>query len=575
MCTRLRCRAGTKSCRVSILLITALTCFGQQPPPTSASQSAPEVSASAATPVFKSSTNLVQVPVVVRDASGHAVGALRAEDFQLSDGGKPQVISRFSVEKFETSEITRAQARNPDSKGTDTTASGTEAVVPAMSTTALPDRFVALLIDDENLEARDFIAGRNAALHFVGTFPANERVAVFTASGKITLDFTNDRDQLRKTLMSVNSLGRKKFYDSVVDSHGSPCPLSPYIADMVAFGGKMMTGCLDDPLVAGQASDLLAKYGDPDDLAYFRALNSLIARMSAMPGQRAILLASPGIYVPKRFQRQLTAVLADAIREKVLVSGIDPRGVLGSGVMVAGGSERPAGSKLDQIAEEQERLAFMDDVTSGTGGIYYHGNNGLEEGLQRADAVPEYIYLLAFSPTDIKFDGKQHQLKVTLKNPRGYTLQARSSYFADGYTEDPADEVKQQIQDAFFSNQDMNGLPVRLQTQFFKDGDNATLTVNARVDATRLPFRKADGRNNDNLTLVVGLFDQNGNSVSAFQKTIEMHLKDETLSAWLRSGIANSTDFSVKPGKYLVRLVVQDSEGHSMAAQSTGVEIPW
>jgi len=154
-------------------------------------------------------------------------------------------------------------------------------------------------------------------------------------------------------------------------------------------------------------------------------------------------------------------------------------------------------------------------------------------------------------------------------------VQARESYFADGYTEDPADEVKQQIQDAFFSNQDMNGLPVRLQTQFFKDGDNATLTVNTRVDATKLPFRKEDGRNNDNLTLVVGLFDQNGNSVSAYRKIIEMRLKDETLSAWLRSGIENSTDFSVKPGKYLVRLVVQDSEGHSMAAQSTGVEIPW
>ena len=229
---------------------------------------------------------------------------------------------------------------------------------------------------------------------------------------------------------------------------------------------------------------------------------------------------------------------------------------------------------MDRI-EEQEIEAFMEDITAGTGGTYSHGNNDLDGALQRADSVPEFIYLLAFSPTDIKFDGKRHELKVTLKNPRGLTLQARTSYFADGYTEDPADQVKQQIQEAFFSNQEMNGLPVKLQTQFFKDGDSTTLTVSARVDASKLPFRKEDGRNRDDLTLVVGVFDQNGNFMAAYQKAIELRLKDETLSAWMRSGIENSTDFTVKPGKYLVRLVVRDSEGSSMAEQSTGVEIPW
>jgi VWFA-related protein len=552
-------------CRIPMLYLVGVGCFGQQ---------AAEVSASPATAVFKSSTNLVQVPVVVRDAGGYAVGTLKAEDFQLSDGGKPQVISRFSVEKFETTGSSRNVEAGQGAKPGDAAAAGA-----SMTAGALPDRFVALLIDDVNLEPMDFIAGRNAAMKFVATFPTNERVAVFSASGSVAGEFTNDRDQLRKTLLGINSLGRRKFYDSVTDSYRNPCPLSPYVADTIVRG-DIQTGCRMDDLVAGQASNLLDQYANPDDLAYFRALNTLIVKMSAVPGQRAILLASPGMYVPKRFQRELTGVLAGAIRAKVVISGIDPRGVFGSGVMSASvrpedRSERPAGTPFQRAEEEQERQSFMEDLTAGTGGIYYHGNNGIEEGLQRADAVPEYIYLLAFSPTDIKLDGKRHQLKVTLKNPRGFTVQARDSYFADGYTEDPADEVKQQIQDAFFSNQDMNGLPVRLQTQFFKDGDSATLTVNARVDATKLPFRKADGRNNDNLTLVVGLFDQNGNSVSAYQKIIEMRLKDETLGAWMRSGIENATDFSVKPGKYLVRLVVQDSEGHSMAAQSTGVEIPW
>jgi hypothetical protein len=154
-------------------------------------------------------------------------------------------------------------------------------------------------------------------------------------------------------------------------------------------------------------------------------------------------------------------------------------------------------------------------------------------------------------------------------------VQARGSYFAAAYSADPADEIKQRIEEAFFSSEESNSLPVRIQTQFFREGDDVTLTVATKVDATKLTFHKEDGRNRDNLTLVVGLFDQNGNSVSAFQKDIQMRLKDETLSAWLKSGIATSTDFHVKPGKYLVRLVVRDSGGSAMAEQSTGVDVPW
>lgn len=123
-----------------------------------------------ATAVFRSSTNLVQVPVVVRDSSGHAVGTLGADDFQLFDGGKPQAISRFSVEKFDSAESLQTRAKSGDANKPE---QGGDAV-PQVVTTALPDRFVALLIDDVNLEPVEFIAGRTAALHFIGTLRPDE-----------------------------------------------------------------------------------------------------------------------------------------------------------------------------------------------------------------------------------------------------------------------------------------------------------------------------------------------------------------------------------------------------------------
>jgi len=90
----------------------------------------------------------------------------------------------------------------------------------------------------------------------------------------------------------------------------------------------------------------------------------------------------------------------------------------------------------------------------------------------------------------------------------------------------------------------------------------------------QLRFRKAEGRNLDTLTVASGLFDRNGNYVSALEKTVDMHLKDETLAARLNVGITVRSGFDVAPGSYFVRLVVRDAEGQKMAALNGAVEIP-
>ena len=76
----------------------------------------------------------------------------------------------------------------------------------------------------------------------------------------------------------------------------------------------------------------------------------------------------------------------------------------------------------------------------------------------------------------------------------------------------------------------MLDIPLDVQTQFFKASDvMAKLTVVAKVDIKNLHYRKADGRNNDTLVVVSGVFDRNGNLVSATEKNLDMRLKDETL----------------------------------------------
>ena len=113
-----------------------------------------------------------------------------------------------------------------------------------------------------------------------------------------------------------------------------------------------------------------------------------------------------------------------------------------------------------------------------------------------------------------------------------------------------------------------------MHTQFFKASDaDAKLVVLAHVDVKRLHFRKVEGRNDNILTCVSGIFNRNGKFLQGTEKTVTMHWKDETLQHRLNSGITLKTSFDVKPGSYLVRLVVRDSEGQLMSAENGTVEI--
>jgi hypothetical protein len=183
--------------------------------------------------------------------------------------------------------------------------------------------------------------------------------------------------------------------------------------------------------------------------------------------------------------------------------------------------------------------------------------------------------VLGYSPQELKFDGAYHSLKVTVRNTANLTIQARRGYWAPRHAVDPAEAAKEEIQETVFSREEIQEIPLDLQTEFFKTGDfQAELTVAARLNVQSLRFRKADERNNDTLTVVTGLFDANGNYISGIQRLLNMHLRDQTLATLQSTGINVQESFKVAaPGRYVIRLVVRDAEGHTTTAKN-GVEIP-
>ncbi|HET9741658.1 MAG TPA: VWA domain-containing protein [Terriglobales bacterium] len=546
----------------------------------SASQS--EISQRDESATFRVNVNLVLVRVVVRDAHGDAVGNLKKEDFELFDNRKPQTITRFSVDIARGLPApANASKTNPEDTSTPPTP------------LSMPDRYIAYLFDDIHLQFGDLAQVRAAADRHLAALASTDRAAIFTTSGKTMQDFTDDRVKLKSALLALRP-------NPIAGSGIAECPdVSYYLGDMIQnkndpqalqaatqealdcqFGGDQRMQ-LQAQALAQTAAMRAVNEGNHETQVSLQTLEGIVRRVTAMPGQRTILLVSPGFYNPDDLFRE-DNIMDRALHSNVVISALDARGlytVAPGGLNIDSPVNTTNASVMGLKSQYASASASVDadvlaELASATGGSFFHNSNDFDAGFRKLAAPPEYSYLLGFSPQNLKADGSFHTLKVRLKQPQKLALQARKGYFAPKKDEQLADQAKQDIEDALFSQEELHDLPVDLHTQFFMASDtDAKVAVLCHVDVKHIRFKKLDGRNHNDLTIVSALFDRNGNYLQGSEKVIEMRLKDETLERKLGSGITLKSDFDVKPGSYLVRLVVRDGEGE-ISAENGAVEIP-
>jgi len=544
---------------------------------------------------FKVNSKLVVVRAVVRDSLGHAVGNLHQEDFQVFDKGKPQTITQFDVEQ---PGALAAKGRQESEKN-----SGAAAPAEASSTTgsapAPPERFVAYLFDDVHLEFGDLAHVQQAAERHFATLRPTDRAAIFTTSGLTTLEFTDDRAKLHDTLLHLrpspinrdiftHQCPQISYYQADLISRNDPeatqaavleaAECGPKLPSPPTMGGGDFIPQGDPALLANALSAGILSAGQHESRVSLVSLKDVVTSVSRMPGQRSIVLVSPGFITPG-LEYQSAEIVDRAIRSQIVINTLDARGLY---VVSPFGdlsqqlvNIRPAEIKTTiEVAAASAQADLLNVLAADTGGIFFHNNNDFDEGFRRVAETPDYTYTLAFVPQNLKLDGSYHSLKVTLKNQPKLTLQARRGYYAPKNFVNPDERAKQEIEEAMYSQEELHSLPVKLRTQFFKASDeDAKLIVLAHVDVQHLHFRKVDGRNSDVLTCVSALFNRNGNFVQGTQKVVTMNLKDDTLEHKMVSGITLKTSFDVKPGSYLVRLVVRDTEGQLMSAENGTVEI--
>ncbi len=562
-------------------LATGTAAFGQ-----AAAQITAPLTANQVPFQLKVTSNLVVVRVVVRDAQDKPIPNLKKEDFRLFDRGQQQAISQFAAETPE------------QLSGATPTVTPGHPLAVASPGSALPQRFVALYFDDLNMSNGDIMQARDAADRYLATnVQPNDRVALYT-SGNSLSDFTGDSQQIHDALRRLRA--------SPVALRNHDCPdISDYQAQqIIEFDDEKIDAwvvaideafndqrCTHVPTtgpgepqryIAVRARQVLEQT-ELQSRANLQELEKVVDYVSRMPGQRTVVLVSPG-FLSRSEQSDLDRIIEHALRAQVVISSLDPRGLTSltreedvtHGYLPSVGNALAAVHRLDEDRESAAR-DVLQEVAQGTGGEFVHNTNDLQAGFAKLGGVPAYY--LGFAPTDIKPDGKFHTLKVELAEKRpGFTIQARRGYFAprseaeagiraeQGTVTDTDAQVSEQIREAVFAKTDEHQLPVSLEVKVFSTPtEDRELMLTGRLDTKALHLRPDGQGTRDKVTFVSAIFDQKGSLVKLQRGEAKLEVSD--------AGMKMDSTFELKPGIYRVREVVTETEEHHISALSRAVNV--
>ncbi len=535
-------------------------------------------------PTFRSKVNLVLVPTVVRDGHGRAVGNLAQGDFQLFDNGKRQSIAAFSAIRH------RSPAPNSNTVGRTASPQGAAAsAVVDSSRNGGPDgdshhprRNFIYIFDDLNIKFGDLARVRvAAAAYFKNDFSAGDRAAIYTLTGKHSLDFTSDREKLETAVSKLQ-------WGTVAGHGGMECPdVSYYIADRIvekadieALDALTLRTIECAPVrpdvaraIAMSAANRETILGREGTKLTLSTLLSAIRRLSRLPGERVIVFVSPGFFAQTPEAAKATTELLElAARNDVIIHGLSVRGVIMAEEeedvtrrVIVSRRVPPSASSPARVWIRYQRESaradgdVMKDLAEGTGGTFFHDNSDLRSGFERLGAIPEFSYVLGFSPSAFKADGSFHRLKVRVVNEKHTAVEARRGYYAlAAGTREP--QATTELEDAVFSPVQRSEIPVVLQIGYSKPSHAAVVKayVVARIDITPLHFEKVSDRNQDSLDVVVALFDSEGGYVTDAAETENLSLDDQALGK-KDQAVTLRWDFpGVKPGDYVARFVVRE-----------------
>ena len=519
------------------------------------------------TPVFRTSTQLVQVSVIVRDKNGPVLG-LTKDAFELFDKGKPQSIAFF-------------QPPSPPGPVAPTSAPPPNLFSNRLMQAAAPRAATVLLIDFLNTQMPDQQYARKQVLKILSSLDKHQKIAVYSLSDdlKVLQDFTDDTERLVLAAQRLQSKPSHQLDGSQMQT---------------SLGGgvdQQTDAILNDGLQ--QMNDFHTARRVEITLG---AIERIASHMAGMSGAKSLIwitgsipsalnltpnaLGGPGqtpptsgggmsqavppaASAPQSHLDALTLAVRAMNNTGLSIYPVDARGLVAlpdSATAMTGGGSRASSMRSRGPSIRLPDVDTMRDLADRTGGKAFYGSNDISGAIRQVLDDADATYVLGFYPDSRTLDKKFHDLKV--KVSRGSVdVRHRKSYYA-GEQDHPSDAQQQtRLREAAVSPVDAAG--VGIAAQIAPSSQPGAFVLRIAFELADLSLEHKDDKWKGAANLILAQQGNDGKILSLTSEVYSFDMKDETYRARLKEGLVVDKEIKPEPGLFQVRVLVAD--------QSTGV----
>jgi VWFA-related protein len=505
---------------------------------------------------LKVSTNEVLVDVRVTDHKGDPATNLQQSDFKVYEDGVLQKINSFDLENIQK----LVQETGKNGKPAEINLGALPKTTPQETYRRLVQnhRMVVLFFDLSSMQIPDLLRALESAQNFAKTemTPA-DLVAVVTYSSnlKVVQDFTNDRDALSKAIKSIQ-IGQS----STLASSGS-------------VGEAGGTDSFGNEVVAQDTGNAFT----PDETEFnifntdekLSALQSLANLLQAVPGRKSVIHFSSGIeQTGVDNEAQLQATIDAANRANVSFYTLDARGLMamppGGGASAASPSgtaiytASAVSSQINSLHNSRETLSTL---ATDTGGRMFTDLNNFAPVFQYVQKANSSYYLIGYTPSNTKADGKFRRIRVEVVEGRGLKVEARPGYYAPvSFGRSSGQQKELQLADALNSEAPFLDLPLAVETAYFLQSDGHYYVVlAAKIPGSSIPFHQHSSDHQTQFDFAWRATDSNGKVAGALRDTLPVKLDASTFETVLKGNILYVGGLVLPPGAFKLKVVAREN----------------
>jgi len=496
--------------------------------------------ASADTLLLRSNTQLVQVNVVVHNRKGEPVDDLKKEDFSLTDRGKAQTISFFSVES--TGKLAAPVVKLPPHVFSNRFSERAGA----------PSSVTVILLDALNTEVKDQLYAKDQLVRFLQQIRPEDRVAIYTLGRglKILHDYTSDSAEL---VAKLAKFGGQNL---------------PDVASSTANPGALQMGF--DFLASSKAE---ADFHTSNRaLNTLKALEAIAQHLASVPGRKNLIWLSGGFPLQMGFdettrpgampreQRSFFEETMHTIRAlnnaNVAMYPVDARGLLLGPDFT--GLDQQAPGRRGPFQPIVTNVDTMKELANRTGGRASYNGNDLDKAIRNAIEDAKVTYTLGYYPGVIEQDDKFHEIKIKVERP-GVTARYRKGYFPLREVQQDAKSRRAQLASAAWSPLDATAVTLNARVNIVKDPPPDTMTIVTQVDVSTLRLEQKDDKWVGKVDLIFVQKDEQGRPMTGITDSVDLNLPRESYLKILKTGLIYQRSFPRNAKAESLRIAVRDA----------------